>query len=48
MDYTVAAQPEEFLGLGQPAVSAAADQDPEGPGPSSAPLEIGLTQNRDQ
>ena len=42
VDYTVAAQPGEFLGLGQPAVSAAADQDPEGPGPSSAPLEMAI------
>ena len=42
VDYTVAAQPGEVLGLGQPAVSAAADPDPEGPGPSSAPLEMAI------
>jgi len=42
VDYTVAAQLGEVLGLGQPAVSATADPDPEGPGPSSAPLEMAI------
>jgi len=42
VDYTVAAQLGEFVGLGQPAVSAAADPDPEGPGPSSALLEMAI------
>ena len=42
VDYTVAAQPGEFVGLGQPAVSAAADPGPESPGPSSAPLEMAI------
>jgi len=41
-DYTVAAQPGEYPGLGQPAVSAVADSDPEGPGPSGAPLEMAI------
>ena len=40
VDYTVAAQRGEVLRLGQPAVSA--DPDPEGPGPSSAPLKMAI------
>jgi len=38
-DYTVAAQPGEYP---EPAVSAVADSDPEGQGPSGAPLEMAI------